>query len=191
MTPAESSADPLTRYIVLIRGINVGTSKRVAMAELRQLLTNNGYHGVRTHLNSGNVILDAPGPAADLVTVVRRVLRDGLAVPADVIVRTPDQLAAAMASDPLGDTAPNGSRHFLGFLAGKPASARVADVPELSQKSTTAPDVARLVGQYLYLWCPNGLSKSTFARLDWAKRLGTPVTMRNWNTVSKLTGMAG
>jgi uncharacterized protein (DUF1697 family) len=44
------------RYIALIRGINVGRAKRVAMADLRKLVEELGYDDVRSVLNSGNVV---------------------------------------------------------------------------------------------------------------------------------------
>ena len=47
------------RYVALLRGINVGTAKRVAMAELRALVEELGYSEVRTLLNSGNVVFSA------------------------------------------------------------------------------------------------------------------------------------
>ena len=43
---------------------------------------------------------------------------------------------------------------------------------------------------HLYLWCPNGISQATFRKLNWDKAFGTPVTMRNWNTVTKLVDLA-
>ena len=55
----------MTRYAVLLRGINLGRSRRIGMADLRALLTEAGYGGVATLLQSGNVVLDsdlAPGP---------------------------------------------------------------------------------------------------------------------------------
>jgi uncharacterized protein (DUF1697 family) len=45
----------------LIRGINVGRAKRVAMADLRALVESLGYGEVKTLLNSGNVVFTAPG----------------------------------------------------------------------------------------------------------------------------------
>lgn len=47
-------------YVALVRGINVGRAKRVAMADLRALVERLGYRDVRTVLNSGNVIFGAP-----------------------------------------------------------------------------------------------------------------------------------
>ena len=50
----------MTRHIALLRGINVGRAKRIAMADLRELLASMGYTDVRTLLNSGNVVFSEP-----------------------------------------------------------------------------------------------------------------------------------
>ncbi len=50
-------------HVALIRGINVGHAKRVAMADLRALVEALGYGEARTLLNSGNVVFSAPRAA--------------------------------------------------------------------------------------------------------------------------------
>ena len=178
-----------TTLIALIRGINVGTAKRVAMADLRKMLTSLGYGDVRTLLNSGNAVFTTKDSSSTVAEAIEHGLRDDLKVPARVLVRTRDQVVTAMAADPLGDVATDGSKHFLGFLDTKPTNA-VEDIAELAADADTAPDIARLVGNHVYLWCPNGISKANFAKVNWDKELGTAVTVRNWNTVSKLVDLA-
>lgn len=180
-----------TTLIALIRGINVGPSKRVAMADLRELLTGLGYADVRTHLQSGNAVFSTGAKAATVAAEIEDALADKVGVRASVVVRTGRQLAAAVAADPLGEIADNGSRHFLGFLSAEPDPAKVAAVPELGEDADTAPDVVRLVGDHLYLWCPNGILKATFSKVDWDRKLGVVVTMRNWNTATKLAELSG
>ena len=46
-----------TRYVALLRGINVGKAKQVDMTRLRKALTARGHEEVLTHLRSGNVVL--------------------------------------------------------------------------------------------------------------------------------------
>ena len=76
-------------HVALIRGINVGRASRVAMADLRAALSDLGYEGVRTVLNSGNVLLDAPGEdTGSIAAAIERVLAGDLDVPASVIVLT-------------------------------------------------------------------------------------------------------
>ncbi len=180
-----------TTQIALIRGINVGTSKRVAMAALRDMLAGLGYADVRTHLNSGNAVFTSNDSAAQIGAAIEKGLADDLGVPASVLVRSGEQVAAAVAADPLGSMASDGSKHFLGFLATRPAKKMVDLIPELAADADTAPDVVRLIDDHLYLWCPNGISNASFSKVNWDRRLGTAVTMRNWNTVAKLVELAG
>jgi N-succinyldiaminopimelate aminotransferase len=80
---------------VLLRGINVGRAKRVAMAELRALLEDAGYTAVRTHLNSGNVVLT--GEEADPSEHAARIeaaIRDRLGMDVRCAVLTADELRA-------------------------------------------------------------------------------------------------
>ncbi len=180
----------MTTHIALIRGINVGTGNRVAMADLREALSGMGYQQVRTLLNSGNVVLESNESPRTVAKAVSDVLAGPLGVSAEVIVRSPEQVLAAMEADPFGSVATDGSKHFLGFPAGRPTAGKVEKITELNDDAATAPDLARLVDDHLYLWCPNGISKSTFTKLNWDKALGTPVTVRNWNTVTKLVALA-
>lgn len=53
----------MKRAVALLRGINVGRAKRVAMAGLRALVEGLGYRDVRTPLNSGNVVFSVPAKA--------------------------------------------------------------------------------------------------------------------------------
>lgn len=181
----------MSTHIALIRGINVGRNKRVAMADLRDMLTALGYGNVRTLLQSGNAVFTAPGSAATVANAVEEAMTKQLKVTARVLVRSPAQLAKAVDADPFGERASDGSKHFLGFVDGKPDKATVAAVPALADHADTAPDEARFVDGHLYLWCPNGISKSTLWQVNWDKALGTAVTMRNWNTVTRLLELAG
>ena len=170
-------------FVAFIRGINLGPAKKVPMPALREALAGAGFDGVRTHLNSGNVIVVGTSSASAVGSAVHDAMADTLGVTADVIVRTADQLAAAIDADPLSDVATEGSKHFLGFFAGAPKGVPPEDVED-------GGDRAAIVGDHLYLWCPNGLSKSAFWKVNWDKQLSTSVTMRNWNTVTRVLEMA-
>ena len=57
----------MTRYALLVRGINVGGKNKVVMAELRQELTELGLEKVETYINSGNIFFTSTDPKAQLV----------------------------------------------------------------------------------------------------------------------------
>ena len=172
--------------IVLIRGINVGTANQVGMGPLRDALAEAGYPDVRTHLRSGNVLVTTTRSAKTVAGAVEDVLAGPLGVSAQVVVRTVEQVRQAVAADPFGDDAPDGAKHFLGFLESRPPAAVRKEVEAMD----VAPDRVALLDDHLYLWCPNGISKGPLSRVDWNRRLGVTATIRNWNTVTTLLELA-
>ena len=57
----------MTRYALLVRGINVGGKNKVVMAQLRQELTELGLEKVETYINSGNIFFTSTDPKVRLV----------------------------------------------------------------------------------------------------------------------------
>jgi uncharacterized protein (DUF1697 family) len=177
----------MARYALLLRGVNLGRAKRVGMAELRELLTGDGYENVGTLLQSGNVVLDAKGSATALARAVERAIEKRFGFPVTVIVRTRAEMRRVVARNPLGDVADDGSKYFVAFLAA-PANPPLEDTLD----AVDLGDERYVVdGTELYAWCPGGIRDSPlFAALGKAKG-GPATTVRNWNTVEKLTAMLG
>jgi uncharacterized protein (DUF1697 family) len=152
------------------------------MADLRKLLEEAGYEDVRTHLQSGNVVLSSTLSPRKLEAQLERQLAKRLGFDVQVLVRTRAELAEVVALDPLGKVVTNPSRYLVSFLS-KPLPARVARELEAAE---IAP--ARLVseGRELYAWYPDGVQRAPLAKLLDDKRLGVVSTARNWNTVTKL-----
>jgi uncharacterized protein (DUF1697 family) len=174
-----------TRYVVLLRAINLGKTRRVAMPRLREILTDRGHGRVVTHLNSGNVLLDSPLTEAELAADVGRAIESefGFAVP--VVLRTGAELAAVVAADPFGATATDPSRYSVTFLSEQPAADLVAALPPAEDPGEYLVD-----GRELYLWLPDGIRDSPMALWKWDRLLGTAGTNRNWNTVRRLAELA-
>jgi uncharacterized protein (DUF1697 family) len=174
----------VTRYVALLRGINVGKNKRVPMPGLREGLEAAGYSDVRTLLVSGNVVLTPPdgrGPEK-IADDVSRVVLDGWGHDVRVVIRTCDELRDVVRRSPVPEPE-NGSRFFVAFLSEKPA----APIP--------APDDAGDDGWWatdreVYVWCPEGLLQSPAMEHLNALHLGVHLTVRNWNTVTKLADLA-
>jgi uncharacterized protein (DUF1697 family) len=106
----------ITRYVALLRGVNVGRARQVDMPRLREVLTAAGHGAVRTHLRSGNVLLDSPLAEADLAAELTAAVEKefGFAVP--VVLRTGTELAVVLATDPLGAVATDPARYSVTFL---------------------------------------------------------------------------
>jgi uncharacterized protein (DUF1697 family) len=174
------------RLIALLRGINVGGNKLIDMGRLRDLLADLGYTDVRTYLQSGNAVFTSPTPPREAAADVEAGIAKEFGIDCRVIVRTGPQLAAVIAADPLLHLLGNPSRHFVAFLDRSP---QPDAAQALSQRDYGA-DQLRIVDEHIYLWCPNGISKSAFAKINLDRVLGTAVTVRNWNTVTKLAELA-
>lgn len=170
------------RYIALLRGINVGRAKRVAMADLRKLVGDMGYGEVRSVLNSGSLVFSADGiaPSAAAAAIEEQlVLKLGMA--ARVIVLSSDELATVLAENTLLPVATDHSRLLVFMLAGGAARAAVAPLCEREWGAE-----ALAVGQRAaYVWCPEGMLDSA-AATALGKQLGDTTTSRNWNTLCKL-----
>jgi uncharacterized protein (DUF1697 family) len=176
----------LARQVALLRGINVGKHRRVAMADLRGLLEELGYEDVTTYLQSGNVVLTSELAAAELEHELEQAIEARLGVDPPVLVRTRDELAAVVARDPFGDVADDPKRYLVSFLSAEPDPARVRTLEEIE----IAPDRFVVSGREIYAWHPNGLQRSRLAPALTDKRLGVTATARNWNTVTKLLALA-
>lgn len=187
-----STAMTDTRYLALFKGINVGKAKRIAMADLRRVLGDLGYGEVATHLQSGNAVFTATGNASAVAAAVQTAVRTELGVDASVVVRTKEQLTAVIAADPFGDLADDPAKHLLGFFSAVPDADRLAAFAQFLQQQQLDPDVAgahRITADHCYLWCPEGVLKSPFGTVDWNRKLGVVVTMRNWSTVLKVADL--
>jgi uncharacterized protein (DUF1697 family) len=152
------------------------------MGELREVLEGHGYGDVRTHLQSGNILLSSPLPPRKLEAKLEQQLAQGLGLEVRVLVRTRAELAEVVSRDPLGKVATDTSRYLVSFLS-KRLPARVA-------RELEAADIgpAQLVidGRELYAWYPDGVQRAQLAKLLADDRLGVVSTARNWNTVTKL-----
>jgi uncharacterized protein (DUF1697 family) len=175
-----------TRYVALIRGINVGTAKRVAMADLRAMVEGFGYRDVSTLLNSGNIAFTVPpGAKGEPGPRIEEGMTKRLKVSARVVVLTAAELAAVVKSNPLAKVATNPSRYMVAFLA-NPADRRRL-VPLTRQDWT--PDTLALGKRVAYIWCANGLLESRAVEAV-GRVLKDAVTIRNWATVTKLHDVA-
>jgi uncharacterized protein (DUF1697 family) len=172
--------------ILLLRGINIGSRKRVPMPDLRALLSDAGFEDVRTYVQSGNVVVRSAKSPSSLAADAERLIADRFGFSVDVIARTGDELAEVVARNPLGKVAADPKRYQVSFLDGEP------DLELVERVAGLAVDGERLVaiGRELYAWHPNGIGRSKL----WAKlgstSLGVRATSRNWKTVEALLEMA-
>ncbi len=172
----------MTWHIALLRGINVGRAKRVAMADLRALIEELGYGDVRTLLNSGNVVFRASAKTAgNAAARIEASLAAKLGVSARVTMLTATELAGIVVENPMLGIANDSSRLLVAVLSDPADRARLE--PLLEQD--WAPDALALGRRVAHVWCAGGILESRLAQAV-GRALGSAATTRNWATILKL-----
>ena len=176
----------MKRQIVLLRGINLGARNRIAMPELRNALADAGFEDPRTHQQSGNVVLAADVPPAELERECEQLIRKRFGLEIAVVARTRSELAAVVRRDPLGDVAADPKRYQVSFMRDKPDRSVVRTL----QAAAVEPERLVVIGREAYAWHPAGVARSKLWAELAGRGLGVVATARNWNTVTKLLALA-
>jgi uncharacterized protein (DUF1697 family) len=176
----------MARYIVLLRGVNLGARNRVAMPELREALEDAGFEDVKTYLQSGNVVLSSKAAAKRVARECERLIAERFGLDVKVMVRARAELAEIVNRNPLGKVAQNPKRYQVSFLDAKPDPKAVRTLSD----AAVAPERVAHVGRELYAWHPDGVGRSKLAALLAGAGLGVTATARNWTTVTKLLAIA-
>ena len=165
--------------IALLRAVNVGGTGKLPMAELRALCEAAGFTDVRTYIQSGNVVFGAKSASAAKATL-ESALAKRFGKPCQVLVRTADELEAALAANPFPEAEPN--QLLVLFLEAPPSK---AEQQALTTWKIPGREQMALVGRELFLHFPDGMGSSKL-KIPFAD-VGTG---RNLNTVRKLLEMA-
>jgi uncharacterized protein (DUF1697 family) len=177
----------VTVYIALLRAINVGGRKQVAMADLRDFLTQLGFRDGRSLLQSGNLVFrsDTRSGAA----LERRLETESakrLSLETDFFVRSAAEWQTIVAGNPFPEEAERDPGHLVVMCLKDPPGAR--DVKAL-QDAIPGREAVRADGRTAYVVYPDGIGRSRLTTALLEKKLGTRGTGRNWNTVLKLAAL--
>ncbi len=171
-----------SKFVALIRGINVGRAKRVPMAELREMISDLSYTDVRSFLNSGNLVfIDRSSDPVVATSRIEQGIASRFGISARVTVLSASELDSAVNENPLLGVADNPSRLFVAFLLD--SDKRGTLEPLLEQD--WAPEILALGPRVAYVWCPNGLLQSPLSDAI-ARLVGDSATTRNWRTTMRI-----
>ena len=173
------------KYVILLRGINVGGNNKVSMKELKVSLEKAGFTDVLTYINSGNVIASSNLPTIEVNGLVEDTVKQtfGFDVYALTIPSAEFQvIAGALPDGWANDTEMRCDCLFLW---------RDIDTPTVLNSLTAKPDIDRVkYVQGAVIW---SVDRKNVTRSGLVKIIGTPlykkVTIRNCNTVRKLASL--
>ncbi len=176
------------KFIALLRGVNVGGHNKVPMQELRSLCAANGWTGVRSYIQSGNLVFTAPASAATAQSQVEKIIERHFGISVPVIVRNPDQWAAYISGNPFpGASGETPNLVMLALSGSSPASGAEAGLRSYAGNN----ERVMLVGDALWIHFAGGSARSKLTPAVLDRLVGSPVTTRNWRTVLKLGELAG
>jgi uncharacterized protein (DUF1697 family) len=184
-------------HVALLRGINLGGHNKVAMADLRKVVTSLGHADVTTYIQSGNVVFStSQTDTAALAAALEQSIATALGVKARVVVLSREELAQVARDNPYSDE-PNPKCVHAVFLSGEPG-AEVADRVATAQHQVIqqgSRDTAQVIGRTIFLHTPDGYGRSDLAaalvKLGQRKTDDVAGTARNWATVTKLIALCG
>jgi uncharacterized protein (DUF1697 family) len=174
--------------IALLRAVNVGGIK-VSMADLKALLVDLGFDDVRTLLNSGNLVFrgkSKTGPELEALLETEFAKRAGR--PTEFFVRTAEEWKSIIARNPMTNEARRDPGHLLLVVLKREPSNQEVDA---LRAAIVGPEVVKADGKQAYIYYPAGVGQSKLTAKLIEKKLGSPGTGRNWNTVLKLAAMVG
>ncbi len=178
----------MTTVIAMLRAVNVGGHQKIGMEPLRKLFESLGLHQPRTFIQSGNVVFATT--EKNLVRLRSRIgdsIEQNFGFRPEIILRTAPELRDAIARNPFADRPDlDPARLLVFFLAGEPAPA----ARELVLQLDISPEELHFRGRELYIYYTNGMARPRVSTALIEKRLKTPGTGRNWNTVNKLLHIA-
>jgi len=167
----------MTRYVALLRAVNVGGTGKLPMTELRAMGEACGFKAVRTYIASGNLVFESGLAEARVKAALEAALAAYAGKPVGVMARTGAEMAAILAANPFQDTPAN--RTVAIFLDAPPPADLLAGVTGRRDEDIAAG------AREIYVHYRSGMADT---------KLKIPAaasgTARNLNTVAKLAEWA-
>lgn len=167
----------LTKYVALLRAVNVGGTGKLPMTELKDMCDSSGFANARTYIASGNVVFESKLAESAVKAKLERCLAKYAGKPVDVLVRNGAEMAAVLAKNPFKSRAANATVAI--FLDEPP--------PKDTLKTITgqASEEVAIGTREIYVHYGEGMARSKL-KIPAAKR----GTARNMNTIAKLSEWA-
>lgn len=179
----------MTKYISILRGINVGGKRKILMADLKALYEQLGFTNITTYIQSGNVLFDVATKenSKQIGIKISKAIFDKYGFEVPVIIRTIDEIEKAIKNNPfLKNQAVDTANLHLTFLE---------DIPDISHHQKIIEiefpaDKFQIIGKDVFIACAGKYSDSKLTNAFFESKLKVAATTRNWQTVNKLMELA-
>ena len=166
----------------MLRGVNVSGHNRLPMADFAAALSDLGFGGVTTYVQSGNAVFAGRGKPTTVAAKVSRQLAERFELTVPIVVRTADELRSVLVANPYLGRERDPTKLHVTFLDAAPQAAAGSIEPPAG----AGRDSFEVVGREVYLHCPDGYGRTKLTNDFFERRLRTTATTRNWRTVLAL-----
>ena len=177
----------MTKFVALLRGVNVAGHKKIGMPELCRSCEALGLTEVRSYLQSGNLVFRGQGTPADVAALLKARIAQDFGHEVEVLVMPGEELEHVVSTNPLRPPVGGEAKLYHATILFRHVSeTRFAELVLPAQEG----EKAAMVGRVVLLYCPHGYGKTKLNTRYFEKALGVPGTTRNWRTVLKLRDMS-
>lgn len=175
----------MTRYISLLRGINVGGKRKILMTDLTSLYKKLGYLNVTSYIQSGNVIFDSKESEDQNVICnkIENAIYETFGFEVPVIIRNTDEFKELYNNNPFSKKS--------GFEIKQLCLTLLSDIPnsksiDLLLKNNTGNDKFKIIKNNIYIYYPGKVRESKLTNNYFERKLKISATTRNWKSITKL-----
>jgi uncharacterized protein (DUF1697 family) len=175
-------------YICILRGINVSGTRMIKMEALRQLFAGLGFINAQTYIQSGNIIFQSKDANRfRLENLIAGAILKKYNFDVSVLIKELGELRQLILANPfINDKKKEIAHLHVTYLSGNPSSGKIKEIYEGQYK----PDEFQIIGDNIYLYCPNGYGISKLTNSFWESKLKLTATTRNWKTTNELIRIA-
>ena len=177
----------MSRYISLLRGINITGHSLIKMTALVELYSYLGFQNIETYLQSGNVLFDSSlADTKKIADTIEMEIKKKLGLNISVLIKTGSDLKKIIKNNPyLKKNSAVTEKFYVTLLFKKPKK----ELLDAINNITSGNDEYYINGDIIYLNCPYGYGRTKLNNNIFEKKLKVIATTRNWNTINKLLGL--
>lgn len=173
----------MNKFIIFLRGVNVGGNAPVKMDVLKSVLLENKYQNVKTYINSGNLVVTTLHDKRALVENVKEIIKTHFGISVEMIVKTKAEIEYIVSRDPFNKEKETDNPKKIVVMLSEMTNAEKTNV---FIGDSNIVENYYIEGDLIYIYYHNGAGQSKFTNNYIEKKLKVISTARNWNTILKM-----
>lgn len=172
------------KYIVLLRGINVGGKNKIKMSELKNMFESINYKNVKTYIQSGNVSFEYDsGNIINLSNQIEKKIIETFGMYVKTVIRSEEELKNIVNGNPfVNEINIEMDKLHVTFMADIP-DPNLVSLLDIKKESN---EKFLINSREIYLYCPNGYGRTKLNNGMFEKKLEVMSTTRNWKTINNI-----